>query len=145
MCSLPTHLEATTMNEACIKRGLVYAFNRLGERVFAFRVEMPTVIGIPDILVNRPPFAAWIEVKYHRAGQKWKLTERQRLLLGRLDGYLVTYEERKDGTRLVRLDAYAGLAHVWWKTITATSDVVPGWPKLHDLVAREIATARLAL
>ncbi len=128
------------MNEADIKRGLVHAFNDLGDRVLAFRVELPTMIGIPDIIVNRPPYATWIEVKYHRSGQKWKLTPRQRLLLGRLDGYLVTYSEAKAG-KSVRVDRYSGLADVSWMQIEPHKTVT--WPTLHARIAREIAAGRL--
>ena len=130
------------MNEADLKRGLVNACNDLGDRVFAFRVELPTMIGIPDIIVNRPPYAAWIEVKYHRPGSRWLLTGRQRLLLGRLDGYLVTYQETKDGKKSVRIDSYVGIADVGWNEISE-SKLRHGWPEFHRLVARHIATARL--
>lgn len=125
------------MNEADLKRGLVHAFNALGEHFVAFRTEM-NLIGLPDICVNRPPYAAWIEVKFHRVGQtKWHLTERQRLLVGRLHGYVVTYVQEKD-RKLAKVDAYAGRAHLSWKEIQAV-----GWPKVHELVAREIASTRL--
>jgi len=128
------------MNEADLKRGLVHAFNDLGDRVFAFRTET-NVIGLPDLIANRAPCAAWIEVKFHRTGQtKWKLTALQRLFLGKLDGYLVTYVQEKDRKR-VKIDSYSGLAHVRWYEIQALNN--HGWPKIHELVARHIATARL--
>ena len=127
------------MNEADIKRGLVDAFNDLGDRTLAFRTET-NIIGLPDISANRPPYVAWIEVKYHRPGTpNWKATPRQLLLLRKLDGFLVTYTLAKDGLKSARVEEYVGPdVDRWWEISVKT-----GWPKLHDKVARWIWSARL--
>jgi len=124
------------MNEADLKRALVKELNKLSG-VFAFRVELPTMIGIPDILANRPPYAAWLEVKYHRPGSKWRLTERQQLLLERLRGFLVTYVQERDGEKWVQVEEYPRPGAI--SEVTAER----GWLGAHKHVARVIAIARL--
>ncbi len=126
------------MKEADLKRGLVRAFNDL-DGVFSFRVETSTLNGCPDLVANRFGRSAWIEVKYHRPfTTKWKLQPLQERILRRLDGYLVTYIEQRDGTKTASVLSYQdGVEQVFVAT--------RGWPKAHVFVAEEIAFARLDL
>lgn len=61
------------------------------------RHEDKTTAGIPDVSVSRERRTIWIEVKHSKPGQTYSPTERQKLMLRRLRGLLVSSrEDRSD-------------------------------------------------
>jgi len=88
------------MNEATCKAALVKILRASlppGEgRVF--RHEDMFTGGVPDISISYLGRTVWCEVKLDRHGRRSKVTELQRASLKALQGFLLTFEEFRDGT-----------------------------------------------
>lgn len=122
------------MNEAGLKAGLVSEWRKRRGKYVVIRHEDRTTAGIPDISVTRKKTVAWIEVKYEHGSQSWPLTARQELMIGRLEGFVVTYHA---GTLpSVEINEYEG------KWFDHKIYPVGNWAEAHKRVVEHIVRAR---
>jgi len=75
-----------------------------------YRHEDAWTGGIPDISITALGKTIWVEVKLDRHGRRSKVTELQRASLKALKGYLLTFEEFKDGTFAATIEGDTGVS-----------------------------------